>query len=132
MDGHAGVVLGEGPGFDPGEDAALGLDAHGDLHHLGGGCAEVDDARTRHPQPLHSADMGLDFAHGVTGNALKAFDFVLLSEAVDLLEHGQLVGCGGGHDLSADIVVDMVFLGKSHQLMAPLDAIDGLQAARGG
>ena len=54
-----------------------------------------------------------------------------MPEAVDLLEHGELVGCGGGHDLSADIVVDTVLLGKSHQLVAPLDAIGGLEAAGG-
>ena len=50
---------------------------------------------------------------------------------MDLLQHGQLVLGGGGDDLAADVVVDTVFLGERDELMASLDAVDGLEAARG-
>ena len=75
--------------------------------------------------------MGFDVLDRVPGDALEALDLVLDAEAVDLLQHRQLVLGGGGDDLAADVVVDTVFLGERDELMAPLDAVDGLEAARG-
>ena len=131
MYGDASVLLGEPGRLHASEDAALRLQAQGHFGHGLGGAPEVDDACARHPEAGHRATVGFDVLDRVPGDALEALDLVLDAEAVDLLQHRQLVLGGGGDDLAADVVVDTVFLGERDELMAPLDAVDGLEAARG-
>ena len=129
VDRDAAFSLGEAGGFDAGEHCAVRLEAGGHIGHGPGGAPEVDDARAGYPQSGDCTTMGLDVLHGLAVDALEALNLVLHADPVDLLEHGEFVLGGGGDDLAADVVVHPVFLGEGDELMASLDAVDGLEAA---
>ena len=71
--------------------------------------------------------MGLDLGKLVGVDALEALDAVLLADAVDLLQHGQL-GIVRRHDhFPAHVVGHVVFFAELHELPAALHAVRGLQ-----
>ena len=74
--------------------------------------------------------MRLDFSNGGAFDSFESFDFILQSEAVDFLQHGQLIFGRGGHNLSADVVSDMVLLRKGDQLVTATHTIGRFEASR--
>ena len=60
-------------------------------------------------------------------DALEVFDFVLLADAMDFLEHGQFRLIGRDDNLAAHVVGDIVFLAKLHEFAPPLHAVGGFQ-----
>ena len=73
--------------------------------------------------------MWLDFAQLVGIDAFEAFDFILLADAMDLLEHRELAVLHGHHHLATDVVRDVMFLSEANQGASAFDAVLGFQRA---
>ena len=108
---------------------AFGLDLQGGGGHFLGGVAEVHNAGAAHKEGGHPLAVGLDLGELVRVDALEALDAVLLADAVDLLQHGQLGIVRGHNHLAAHVVGHVVLLAELHELPAALHAVRGFQRA---
>ena len=108
-------------------ERTLGLLAQRQVHHLLRRRAVIDDARARYPQGVDAFAMRLDFAQLVGIDAFEAFDFILLADAMDLLEHRELAVLHCYYHLATDVVWNIVFLSEANQGASAFDTVLGFQ-----
>ena len=71
--------------------------------------------------------MRLNFGELVGVDALEALDAVLLADAVDFFQHGQLRIVRRHDHLAAHVVGHVVLLAELHELPTALHTVRGLQ-----